>query len=321
MAIVNSKFAIILACFWGLGMSTFDKDISIIDFMKRKPAATPDFFSAQVSQARRFYLNLRPPRGTPLAVVCGGVEYCAPDYEIRRGSFPFYSIEYVARGEGELRLGSQRHRLHPGIVFAYGPGIRQQITTHPLKPLVKYFVDFAGLRSARWLRRAGLAPGRVSQVYPPNEIQALFDELIRNGQRGTAHTPELCRQLLEALGVKLLEARAPLKRGDSLAYLTYQHCRQFMQEQFLRLRTLAQIARECHVDTAYLCRLFRRFDQQSPYQYLTRLKMNAAAARLQEPGALVKKVAADLGFTNPFHFSRVFKSVFAIAPEAFRELR
>jgi AraC-like DNA-binding protein len=168
---------------------------------------------------------------------------------------------------------------------------------------------------------SGLAPGRVSQVYPPNEIQPLFDELIRNGPRGTRHAPELCRQLLECLGVKLMEARAPLKGTDSLAFATYEHCRQFVQEHSLRLRTLAQIARECHVDTAYLCRLFRRFDQQSPYQYLTRLKMNAAAGQLQQPGALVKNVAADLGFTNPFHFSRVFKSVFAIAPEAFRRLR
>jgi AraC-like DNA-binding protein len=75
------------------------------------------------------------------------------------------------------------------------------------------------------------------------------------------------------------------------------------------------------VDTAYLCRLFRRFDHQSPYQFLTRLKMNAAAGQLQQPGALVKNVAADLGFANPFHFSRVFKSVFAVAPETFRRLR
>jgi AraC-like DNA-binding protein len=289
--------------------------------MKRHAAKTPDFFSAQVSQARRFYLNLRPPRGTPLAVVCGGVEHCAPDYEICRETFPFYSLEYVARGEGQLKLGRRRHELRPGSIFAYGPGVPQHIRATPQKPLVKYFVDFAGTRSAAWIRQAGLAPGRVSQVYPPNEIQPLFDELIRNGQRGTRHAPELCRQLLECLGVKLIEARAPLKGTDSLAFATYQHCRQFVQEHSLRLRTLAQIARECHMDTAYLCRLFRRFDQQSPYQYLTRLKMNAAAGQLQQPGALVKNVAADLGFANPFHFSRVFKSVFAIAPEAFRRLR
>jgi AraC-like DNA-binding protein len=289
--------------------------------MKRRTNEGPEFFSAQVAQARRFYLNLRPPRGTRFAVVCGGVEHCAPDYAIRRETFPFYSIEYVARGEGLLKLGSRRHRLHPGIIFAYGPGVRQHITSDAHKPLVKYFVDFAGTRSAQWIRQAGLAPGRVSQVYPPNEIQPLFDELIRNGQRGTRQGPELCRRLLECLGMKLLEARAPLQSSDSLAFATYERCRQFGQEHFQRLRSLQQMAQECQVDKAYLCRLFRRFDQQSPYQFLTRLKMNAAAAQMHLPGALVKNVAADLGFTNPFHFSRVFKSVFAIAPEAFRKLR
>ncbi len=289
--------------------------------MKRQTAASPDFFSAQVSQARRFYLNLQPPRSTKLAVVCGGVEHCAPDYEIRRATFPFYSLEYVARGEGRLKLGRCGHALRPGVIFAYGPGVPQHITASPQKPLVKYFVDFAGTAAAAWIQNAGLAPGRVSQVYPPNEIQPLFDELIRNGQRGTRQAPELCRRLLDCLGVKLLEARAPLKGTDSLALATYEHCRQFMQDHFQRLRTLEQVGRECHVDTAYLCRLFGRFDQQSPYRFLTRLKMNAAAGQLQQPGALVKNVAAELGFTNPFHFSRVFKSVFAIAPEAFRELR
>lgn len=289
--------------------------------MKRKAAVTPDFFSAQVSSARRFYLNLQPPRGTRLAVVCGGVEQCAPDYEIRRETFPFYSIEYVARGEGKLKLGKRSHELKPGIIFAYGPGVRQHITSNPQKPLVKYFVDFAGTQSAQWIQRAGLAPGKVSQVFPPSEIQPLFDELIRSGQRDTRHSPELCRQLLECLGVKLLEARAPLKEAESVAFATYQAGRQFVQENFRRLRTLEQIAQECHVDTAYLCRLFRRYDHQSPYLFLTRLKMNEAAGQLQQPGALVKNVAADLGFANPFHFSRVFKSVFGISPDEFRNLR
>jgi len=289
--------------------------------MKRPITAAPSFFSAQVSSARRFYLNLQPPRGTRLAVVCGGVEHCAPDYEIRRDTFPFCSIEYVARGEGRLKLGRHTHELRPGVIFAYGPGIRQHITSHPQKPLVKYFVDFAGTESAQWLRRSGLAPGQASQVFPPNELQPLFDELIRSGQRGTRHAPELCHQLLHCLGVKLLEARAPLKSADSPAYATYQTCRAYIQEHSRRLRTLAQTAQECHVDVAYLCRLFRRYDHQSPYLFLTRLKMNDAAGQLQQPGALVKNIAADLGYTNPFHFSRVFKSVFGISPETFRNLR
>src|SRR5665213_2552514 len=103
---------------------------------------TPDFFSPQVSEARRFYLDLKPPRGTRLAVVCGGVEHCAPGYAIRRATFPFYSLEYVVRGEGRLKLGQRGFELRPGVVFSYGPGIAQHIDTNAQNPLVKYFVDF-----------------------------------------------------------------------------------------------------------------------------------------------------------------------------------
>ena len=87
------------------------------------------------------------------------------------------------------------------------------------------------------------------------------------------------------------------------------------------MRTLEQIAKECHINNAYLCRLFRRYDNQSPYQYLLRLKMNFAAERLQKSGALVKNVAEEAGFTDPFHFSRVFTSVLGLSPAAFRDLR
>ena len=46
-----------------------------------------------------------------------------------------------------------------------------------------------------------------------------------------------------------------------------------------------------------------------------------AAERLKQPGALVKQVAEESGYPDPFHFSRVFASVFGLAPAAFRGLR
>lgn len=98
------------------------------------------------------------------------------------------------------------------------------------------------------------------------------------------------------------------------AHETYQRCRQYIQDHWLHLLTLEQAARECHVAPAYLCRLFRRFDRQSPYQFLLRLKMTHAAERLLAPDSSVKQVADLLGFDDRFHFSRVFKRVIGISP-------
>jgi AraC-like DNA-binding protein len=288
---------------------------------KRSRPAAPAFFSADVAAARRFYLDLNPPRNRPLVVVCGGLEHSTPNYAIHRDTFPFYSIEYVARGRGELKLKGRRCSLQPGRLFSYGPGVAHHITGDKDVPLVKYFVDFAGTRAPELLRSCGLAPGRISEVFPANALQPLFDELIQAGLQVRRESAELCAKLLECLALRITGARAPLAGLETNAFATFQQCRQHIDQHSLRLRTLEQIATECHVNNAYLCRLFRRYDKQSPYQYLLRLKMNHAAGRLQRPGALVKQVAEEAGFPDPFHFSRVFKNVLGLSPDAFRRMR
>ncbi len=302
-------------------MTIFDSPTEHLPPPGEKPEATPEFFSRQVREAQRFYLDLAPPAPRPLAVVSGGCERCAPDYAIHRASFPYYSIEFVARGKGKLTLRGVDFALFPGIVFSYGPEISQHIATHAGDPLTKYFIDFAGTRGEELLRQFGPALGTVGRVAAPGEIQQIFDDLIRNGQKATRFSAHLCATLLEYLVAKIAEGQMPASAAQTPAFATYERCRRHIQTHAARLHSLTDAARQCHVDPAYLCRLFRRYAQQSPHQFLMRLKMNLAADRLQDPGVLVKKVAAELGFHDPFHFSRAFKQVFGVSPEAFRRLR
>jgi AraC family transcriptional regulator len=75
------------------------------------------------------------------------------------------------------------------------------------------------------------------------------------------------------------------------------------------------------VETSSVCRWFRRYQGTSPYQYLMRRKMNLAAEHLIENGGLVKEAAQRLGFADPYHFSRAFKSVHGVAPQALLRYR
>lgn len=281
----------------------------------------PCFFSTDVVKAQRFYLDLNPPANRRLIVICGGREHCTPEYAIHRNSFPFYSIEYVARGHGAVNLGNSSSPLRAGRLFSYGPGVSQKITVDPSDPLVKYFVDFSGTKAGSLLRSCGLLPGRVSEIFPANALQPLFDELIHTGLQIRRGSAELCAKLLECLALRISLSLAPIESTQTLAFATYQRCLQHIDEFSLRLQTLEQIADECHVSSAYLCRLFQQFDHRSPYQYLLRLKMNFAVERLQQPGTMVKQVASECGFSDPFHFSRVFRSVFGLSPAAIRGIR
>ena len=289
--------------------------------VKRRAETPPDFFSADVAKARRFYLNLNPLKDIGLAVVCGGLEHSTPLYSIHRATFPYYAIEYVARGSGEVQLKHHRYPLQRGSLFSYGPGIPHHISGSVADPLVKYFVDFAGSGAHELLRSCHLLPGHVSQVFPANGLDTIFDEIIESGCKVGHGNIALCTKLLECLALKIAGTRAPLEAAETLAFSTYQQCRNLIAQHYLRLRTLREISTELNVTSAHLCRLFQRYDHQSPYQLLLHLKMNAAAERLGQAGALVKQVAEEMGFSDPFHFSRVFKSVLGVSPVTLRRLR
>ena len=280
----------------------------------------PKFFSLQIAEARRFHINLNPPRDTLLAVVSGGCEHCSADYEIHRATFPYFGIEFVTQGRGQLVLGGKHYNIVPGTIFAYGAGISQDIVSDSRERLVKYFLDFTGRRAKRLLELYGPRPGHVIQTSAPAEIIAAFDDIIRNGLRNTPFTPQIGTVLMESLLLKIADTAIPFGSFGTPAFVTYQKCLRWILDHAGKVETLEQIARACHIDPAYLCRLFRRFDHTSPYQFLLRLKMNDAADRLQAPGVAIKQVADEMGFSDPFHFSRVFKKSLGLTPAQYVRL-
>lgn len=280
--------------------------------MKRVP-----FLSKQVVSGEYYFLNLNPEKGSSGTVVCGGLERCDPHYRIARSRFKYQSIEYVASGEGELVLKGRRFRLRPGAVFHYGPEIPHAIITDPEQPLVKYFVDFCGPRFTRLLRRHPLARLEPCYFAPTARVQALFAELQRSGREAGAHAQAVCDCLLELLILRSAESARSQEDAESAAQQTYQRCRDLIDVEHLRMHTLADVAAACHINAPYLCRLFKRYGAESPYQMLVRLKMRCATDLLSGAPLLVKQVAKAVGFADPYHFSRVFKKVYGVSPRAF----
>jgi AraC-like DNA-binding protein len=282
----------------------------------RPTPEAPAFVSAQVTAARRFYLNLRP-RPTPgLTVVCGGWEECATDYTIDRKTFPYPSVEFVAAGRGELVLGGKRHELTPGALFTYGPDVGHRIRTADDAPLKKYFVNFSGARASALLRESELKPGTFTRLGTTTDVRSAFDTLIRFGTHHDRHTARSCALQLELLLLSVIRANQPSSPSARRSMATFERCRAHIEQHFLALTTLQQTAAACHVDEAYLCRLFQRFQGETPYRYLQRLQMQWAAERLHSSGRLIREIAADLHI-DPFQFSRTFKRIHGVSPSAF----
>ncbi len=271
--------------------------------------------------SRYFFLNpsLRPQRRARL-VALGGLEHCNPDYLIDRPGFAYHVIEFITEGAGRVRLGGGiGHAISPGSVFVCEKNTRCTMRSDPARPLVKYFLCFSGRAPLARLRRAGLPPNRVRTLAAQGEIRSVLEDLIREGRRPGRRAAEICNVLFELLCLKMAGALAPAarrprasaQRGPQEAFV---RCKAIIDGHAESLMSLSEIAAKARLDASSICRLFRRHQGISPYQYLLRRKMNIAAELLVDGGTLVKEAAQRVGFPDALHFSRVFRAVHGVPP-------
>jgi AraC-like DNA-binding protein len=239
------------------------------------------------------------------------------DYLIDRRTLPFYVVEFVAEGEGTVVLDGREHPLGPGVAFAYRPREHHVIRNHEGRPMLKYFAGFVGSGPARLLRATRVGHGQPVRVRSIGEVAEMFELMLREAVHGDNESRRLCNALVIALLLKIEQAAQPTGRAKPGSLASYERIRRYIEAHQRELRTIEEVADACRVSPAYVSRLFRRFARLGAYQFLMRLKMNRAAEMLYDGGSMIKEVAADLGFADAFHFSRVFKRTYGVAPDDF----
>jgi AraC-like DNA-binding protein len=281
-----------------------------------KPAASDaSYFSRQVATTRRFYYPdwRRRSQEEGMELVAGGCEWCLPSFFVERSGFPFLAVEMVWRGRGRVTLDGRVHAVGPGNVYVFDPSVAHRIESDSEEPLVKFFFNFHGPRARDLLDSLGAAPGLMWLVNDPARVAALMEEVVDHALAGSALADHAAE---EAARHALTLCRLLRSRNESPdpAWATFQRCRDHLVRGYPRLTSVRHAAAECGVTPAYLCRLFRRFANETPHQCLHRLRMTQALLLIREQRMQVKAVAHDLGFKSPAHFSRSFSAWHGFPP-------
>lgn len=270
--------------------------------------------SSQVEKGR--YANFPRDLDEPERIFMLGYEECAAGYIIDRSDFPFWTVEFIVGGHGFYEEDGQQRPLRYGGIFAYGPGVAQYFRNEPERPFRKYFMVSGGSHFPQAWRAVGLAPGRLLQIGNATSIVSVFDQMLDEGSRSDAQTPAIVAGL-ESVILALLARHQGTARGDkSASRKVYDLVMEIVQRDYRAVHSLADLASRSGYSSEYLCRIFKKYHGESPYQVLIYRKMSAAWLLLRNGQLQVGVVAREVGYEDPLHFSRVFRKVMGCAPSA-----
>jgi AraC family transcriptional regulator len=92
----------------------------------------------------------------------------------------------------------------------------------------------------------------------------------------------------------------------------------YLEQSFAAPVSVALLADQLELGRFHFLRIFQRLTGATPYQFLLRLRLRDAAARLIGTAEPVTTIALDVGFNDLSNFIRNFRAEFGVAPARFR---
>lgn len=95
--------------------------------------------------------------------------------------------------------------------------------------------------------------------------------------------------------------------------------RQYLIENIHRTLTLADMANHAGLSVAHFSHLFKQQTSYSPVDYFIHAKIQHACFLLDTTSLSIRNIGLQVGYEDPYYFSRVFRKVMETAPRAYRD--
>ncbi len=159
-------------------------------------------------------------------------------------------------------------------------------------------------------------PGRTTHIsYLGNELA--YDPLDHRGADEIARL-RIKVALLDLLTELLNEAGMQAGTTPRLP-VTVRRALEHMESHYNQSElTLPDIARAAAISVSQLVRQFSWALDTTPMEYLRHIRIDRSSQLLHQTDLQISEIARQVGFVDPFHFSRLFRKYNGMPPSAFR---
>lgn len=234
----------------------------------------------------------------------------------RRNPIDEHILIVCLHGNGILRLGAQSLEVGYGDAVLIPAGAPHLYGAAQDKPWSISWVHFLGRDAAEFVKRLDGPMIRLDD--PANAHQALAEIWSVLHASQAPHDLAYCSAVLRHLFSRILMRQPAPEHQSQSAHEKMLTTTEWMRNHLRDGGSLAEFAALAHLSVPHYCHLFRTRFHCSPMEYYTRLRMQRAAELLLTTSATAQEIAYELGYSDPYYFSRVFRKTMGLPPRTYR---
>jgi AraC-like DNA-binding protein len=226
-------------------------------------------------------------------------------------------------GSGWIRTGGANLAMRPGQLAWLPAHLGHAYGSSEDSPWTISWAHFSGEEVAAWQTQLGWAaadPVMLGRL-PPDRMSDLRLERVYDWLEHGYSLPQLfgAAAALRATfcaAIQLAQFGGPIRSAAERVAAVLDRMRAAPAVAY-RLQELAAAA---HLSIPHFSELFRRQTGYAPIDYLIRQRIRQACQLLDTTLAPIGIIAADVGYADPYYFTRAFRQVMGLSPRAYRQV-
>ncbi|KJD31705.1 hypothetical protein PK35_13190 [Tamlana nanhaiensis] len=239
---------------------------------------------------------------------------------VRKNGSSEYILMYCTSGEGWVEVEGRTFTLKPNTYIILLPNVPHKYGSDSKNPWSIYWIHFTGDKAAFFVN------------YPNTKVEIdvatnsrfsdrilLFEEIFNNLELGYS------LENLEYANICLWHMLGSFKYLSQFRKIREWHEQDRIDQSIRFMKTnlseklhLDIIASHVGLSVSQFSLLFKRKTGRTPLDYVTHLKIQQASKLLDFSSLRINEIAQQVGYSDPFYFSRIFTKTMGKSPKAYR---
>ena len=243
-------------------------------------------------------------------------------------SHDFIEVMILLSGCGQYRIDGKIYQVREGDVLFMNPGTKHQaIVTDKDRPMMEFFIAFTdfkldGVEEGHFdlKERGPVIHLEGDQKYRLFKLAYSMD--AESGSRQIGKYVMMKSYLLQLVLLLVREMEEPgWDKRDNLTVEptnrkhVVEHILNYFEEHYSEKISLDSIACNMYLSTFYISKIFKNETGDAPIRHLINIRLEHARQILESgQESSVSEVAAQVGYEDAYHFSKLFKKKYGVSP-------
>ena len=245
----------------------------------------------------------------------------------------FAELAYILSGKGKYLIDGVEYEVQAGDLIFCNPGVKHtHVVVNPKEPTVEFISGFTDFHFKNMPPNSILTK---NGSYIINTSAELKQEMIIHCNAMIAEKESdkpgkyfmfktHIMQMLLLLVREVTEVKGTKQKGCNFESYNKSYAVNriinYLNENYEKKISLENIAENMYLSPVYISKIFKEETGESPINYLIKIRLEKAREVLiEDENESIKNIAHRVGYEDAYHFSKLFKKHYGLAPLYYRK--